>query len=285
MARERKRTPRQGNPNRDNQTRPAAYTPAKPFFRNRLLVQLLSIAAVVLAFTVGIYIFFKVDTILVTGAEKHSAYSVAQASGIREGDSLLFFGRSKAAGKIKLELPYVDTVRFQVKLPGTVNIIVEEKPVAYALQAQDGSWWLVTSEGKVAESVEGEPEENCPRVSGVLLSSPAVGQPAVAAEISTEAGTATASDRLEAALVVLYQLERYELFDRVTELDVRDLFDLQMYCGDRYTIKLGDAGTMSEKISLVKNTLAQLGTGGSGVLELQYRDETWKILCYPISQP
>ena len=130
------------------------YTQPKPFFRNRLIVQLLSITAVVLAVTIGISIFFKVDTVTVTGAAKHSALTIAEASGVESGDSLLFFGRARAASKIKMELPYVDTVRFEVKLPGTVNIIVEEKMVAYALQAADGSWWMMTADGMIAEKTD-----------------------------------------------------------------------------------------------------------------------------------
>ena len=130
------------------------YTQPKPFFRNRLIVQLASIAAVVLAVTIGISIFFKVDTVVITGASKYSANTIAEAAQIREGDSLLFFGRAKAAGRIKTALPYVDTVRFELELPGTVNIIVEEKRVAYALQAEDGSWWMMTADGMIAEKTD-----------------------------------------------------------------------------------------------------------------------------------
>jgi hypothetical protein len=100
------------------------------------------VAAVVLAVTVGVSIFFKVDTVVVTGVSKYSAATVVEASQIQPGDSLIFFGRAGAAGRIKRDLPYVDTVRFQLKLPGTVNIIVEEKVLSYALQSSDGNLWM-----------------------------------------------------------------------------------------------------------------------------------------------
>lgn len=281
MTRERTRKPRRRPAQREQHPRQSiTYTPAKPFFRNRLLVQLVTIAAVVLAFTVSISIFFKVDTVVVTGAQKHSAWSISQASGIRAGDSLLFFGRSKAAGKIKLEMPYVDTVRFQVTLPGTVNIIVEEKPVGYAVQDSRGLWWLITSDGKVAEQVDGPTAEQSGVITGVTLEAPAVGYDAVAAETQIDSGdlaSVKASDRLKAALVVLDQAERYELFDRVTEVDVTDLFAIRMYC-DSYRIELGDTSDMGDKIGIVKVTLQQLGSGDSGVLKLLYRDEKWQVL-------
>lgn len=261
------------------------YTQPRPFYRNRLIVQLLSVAAVVLAVTIGVSIFFKVDTITVTGASKYSAATVVEASSIEKGDSLLFFGRAGAAGRIKHALPYVDTVRFQLKLPGTVNIIVEEKTVAYALQATDGSWWMMTSDGMIAEKTTAAAAETSPTVEGVLLQNPVAGKAAVAAQLSQEEGTATAADRLKAAVHILAQLEKWELFAPATCIDVTDLFALRLYCGPDYRVELGDSGSMKEKIGIVKYALPQLD-GRGGVLKLQYNEEAgeWEILYQPWSQ-
>ena len=257
------------------------YTQPRPFFRNRLIVQLLSVAAVVLAVTVGISIFFKVDTVTVTGASKYSALTIAEASGIEPGDSLLFFGKARAASKIKKQLPYVDTVRFERKLPGTVNIIIEEKMVAYALQATDGSWWIMTADGMIAEKTDAASAQKCPVIEGVTLQDPVAGNYAVAAETAPEDSTlaATAADRLKAAVNILSQLEQWELFSETTRLDVSDLFALRLYCGADCRIELGDSGSMAEKIEIVKYALAQLG-GRSGVLNLTFNEETqeWEIV-------
>ena len=261
------------------------YTQPKPFFRNRLLVQLLSVAAVVLAVTVGISIFFKVDTVMVTGAEKYSAATVAEASQIRDGDSLIFFGRARAARRIKMDLPYVDTVRFRLQLPGTVNIIIEEKTLAYALQAVDGSWWMITADGKVVEKTTAAAAESAPTIQGVTLQNPAVGKNAVAFEPEGPDTIATAADRLKAAVAVLVQLEKWELFAPATIIDVSDLFALRVYCGPDYRVELGDLGDLEEKISIVKFALPQLD-GRGGVLKLQYNEEAaqWEVLYQPWSQ-
>lgn len=262
------------------------YTQPRPFFRNRLIVQLLSVAAVVLAVTVGISVFFQVDTVTVTGAAKHSAQTIADASGITAGDSLLFFGRGSAAYRIKSKLPYVDTVRFVLKLPGTVNIIVEEKMVAYAVMAADGSWWMMTSDGMIAEKTDEVSARTRPVIEGVTLQNPVAGKYAVAAEGGPEDGTptATGADRLKAAVNVLSQLEQWELFTETTRLDVSDLFALRLYCGADYRIELGDNGSMAEKIKIVKYALTELGDRG-GVLNLTFNEEThqWEIVYQPWS--
>ena len=91
------------------------YVPPKPFNRNRLLLSLAITLAVVLALTFSISLFFSVEVITVSGAEKYDAWTVKEASGIQYGDSLLSFGKAKAVGKIKMALPYVNTVFFDWK--------------------------------------------------------------------------------------------------------------------------------------------------------------------------
>lgn len=262
-----------------------AYTQPRPFYRNRLIVQLLSVAAVVVAFTIGISIFFKVDTVTVTGASKYSAATIAEASAIRSGDSLLFFGRAGAAYKIKTKLPYVDTVRFRLELPGTVNIIVEEKDVAYAVQATDGSWWMMTADGILAEKTTSDVAENGSTIEGVILQNPKAGELAEAAQNDAQIGTATAADRLKVAVQILAQLEKWELFAPATRIDVTDLFALRLYCGPDYRVELGDSGSMEEKIQMLKFALPQLD-GQGGVLKLVYNEEAeqWEVIYQPWSQ-
>ena len=79
---------------------------------------------------------------------------VSDVSGIEIGDNLLSFGESKASAKIKIALPYVDQVRIGIKLPDTVNIVITEIDVVYAIQDVDGIWWLMTSEGRIMEQTD-----------------------------------------------------------------------------------------------------------------------------------
>ena len=125
------------------------YTQPRAFNRDRLLVQLLTVMAVVLALVLGLSVFFKVKVITVSGAEVYGAWTVREASGISEGDNLLTFGRARAAGKITAKLPYVKSARIGIKLPDTVNIEIEEEDVVYAIKSSDGIWYLMNSEGKV----------------------------------------------------------------------------------------------------------------------------------------
>lgn len=257
-------------PQQRKHTPEVVYTPAKAFNRRKLLLHILTITAVSFAIFLGLSIFFKVDTILVSGCEKYSQWTVQEASGIEQGDSLLFFGQASAAGKIIDALPYVKSVRFDVRLPGTVTIILEEAPVAYAMQDASGFWWLITAEGRVAERVDSAQAGNHTRISGVLLQSPTVGVDAQAAEREPEGSAVTSADRLQTALLIAQMLEKNELLGVVASVDVSNLQALEMWYGTRFQVKLGNSENIDYKLAAVKSTVAELSQYQTGILDASF---------------
>lgn len=253
---------------------------AKPgiFRPGRLFLQLTTILAIVLAFCLGISIFFKVDTITVSGAQRYSAWTVAEASGIEKGDNLLFFGRAGAAGKIKLKLPYVRDVRIGITLPGTVHIEIVEASVVYSVKASDGTWWFITADGIVAEQTDGATANENTVIKGITLEAPVPGHKAVASETPPESddggqGQITATqnaDRLNAALLIIGQLERNEILGEAASIDVSDLQNLEFWYGSRYRVLLGDSDRMDYKITAVKQAISQMGQFQTGTLDATF---------------
>lgn len=241
------------------------YTPAREFNRSRLVLNILTVAAVAFAIFLGLSIFFNVKTITVSGAERYSEWTIAEASGIEEGDSLLFFGQATASSKIIDALPYVKSVRFEIELPGTVHIIIEEALAVYSVQAEDGTWWLMTAQGRLTEQVNAADAGNCAKIEGIKLHNPVAGQNAVAVE--TGEGSVTGADRLTAALQILQQLEANELFDKVTSVNVSKLQTLEFWYGTRYQVKLGDSNHMKEKVAAVRGAIDQASQYQTGILD------------------
>lgn len=249
------------------------YSQAKPFNRSRLILRIVTIVAVVLAIGLGLSVFFKVDTIEVSGTDKYSAWTISEASGIEKGDSLVFFGRAAAGGKIINALPYVKSVRFDITLPGTIHIIIEEAPVAYSIQASDDSWWLITADGRVAEQVDSEKAEECTTIIGVRLHNPQAGEQAVAAEPAAPADTPvviTGDDRLQVALQILQQLEANEILGEAASVNVSNLQTLELWYGSRFQVKLGDSDRLDYKIEAVKQAIAQMSQYQTGILDASF---------------
>lgn len=261
------------------------YTQPLPFNLNKLLLQLASVIAVVLAVVIGLSVFFNVERVVIYGNEAYSAWTIQEASGIENGQSLLGIGRPRACGKIITALPYVKTARIGIKLPDTVNIYIEEFDVSYAVEAADANWWLITSNGKIAEQIDKAAANSYTKIKGIQLVGPVVGEQAVALEVfepeATEAEgpteeteaplvIVTANDRLKAALLILESLEANEIVGEIASVDVTSLFNMELWYGSRYQVKLGDTSQMDKKISQMKQSVAQLNEYQSGILDVSY---------------
>ena len=270
------------------------YTPAKPFSRSRLLLQLATVLAVVLALTMGLSVFFKVKTVTVSGSEKYSPWMIKEASGIEEGDNLLSFGSIRACGRIIAELPYVESVRIGIKLPDTVNIEIKELDMVYSIRDSSGLWWLMTAQGKMVEQVDSATAGGYTQVTGVLLDMPQIGGQAVAAEPKNPQSATgeepeltipvvvTNQDRLNTALEIMQYLEENGIIGQITTINVDDLANLRMqYNGEQYEIRLGDATRLNYKIDLMYQAINSLKEYDTGLLDISFDLMEDKVIYEP----
>ena len=256
------------------------YTQPQAFNRNRLLIQLLTVVAVVIALVLGLSVFFKVETIQVSGAEVYSEWTIREASGLNEGDNLLTFSHARSAALIKANLPYVDTVRFGIKLPDTVNIIVKEDEVVYAIKDQNGQWWLMNSDGRIVEMGDNSDASNHTQVLGVVLDNPVVDERAVAMEaVSMETVpegetvpivTTTGAQRLTAAMQILKALEQNDIVGEAASVDVTRIEDIILWYGSRYQVNLGDSSRLDYKIACMNDVILQMSDYQSGILDISF---------------
>lgn len=258
------------------------YNQPAPFNQKKLAIQLGIVAAVVVAILLGISVFFKVENVVVFGTNKYDAWTVREASGITEGENLLTFGSMGAKAKILEELPYVENVRIGVNLPDTVNIYITEYPVVYSVEAENGSWWLVGSDGKIVDQTDVGAAAAHTKILGLKLSNPSLGQSAVAAEDAPETATnadgeevqvpviTSAADRLEAAMTVMEALELCDVLGEVASVDVTKPGDITAWYGDRFEVLLGGTSNMTKKITWMRDAIAQMEEYQTGTLDVTF---------------
>ncbi len=259
------------------------YTPAKPFNRNRFLLHLATVAAVVLALVFGMSIFFKTQQVTVSGAEKYTAWEIREASGIQDGDALLGLSEAKITAKIRTKLPYVGDVRVGIKLPNTVNIEITELEVVYAVADAGGQWWLMDASGRIVDTADSAMAKDYTRITGVQIQSGVIGEPAVAAEPtpSEDATTGTgptvvtlppisSAEKLSAAVQVLTALESCGVMGTVDSVDVSDPQALQLSYAGRYQVSLGDTSRLDYKVGAMKASIQKMGEYQSGFLDVSF---------------
>jgi len=263
------------------------YTPAKPFNRNRFLLRLATVAAVVLALLMGMSIFFKIGQVTVSGTEKYTPWEIKEASGIRDGDSLLGISERRISAKIRTALPYVGNVRVGIKLPDTVNIEITELDAVYAVEDADAGWWLMDAQGRIVDKTNAVEAKGYTQIVGVQIQSAAVGEQAVAFEEEPtettgpeETGvtvpviqTVPAQHHLDAAVNILAALETNGVLGRIETVDVSDLKQMLLWYGNRYQVILGDNSRMEYKIAAMKAAIQKMGEYQSGYLDVSFT--TW----------
>ena len=278
---------KRGKSNRPRQPAPAViYTQPAAFNRNRLIIQLVTVTAIVMALVIGLSVFFKVEHIYVSGAEVYSESSITEVCGISKGDNLLTFSHARAAALIQANRPYVREVRFGIKLPDTVNIIIEEDDVVYAIKDQTGQWWLMNSGGRVVEQGNNAKVANHTQVLGVALDNPVPNETGVALESAPAAMDATAASgetvpesipvtttgaqRLTAALQILKALEENDIVGSAASVDVSRIDDIILWYGTRYQVNLGDSTRLEYKIACMNAVIAQMSEYQSGILDCSF---------------
>ena len=258
------------------------YNQPTPFNGRRLAIQLGLVAALVAAILMGVSVFFKVENVRVYGNEKYDSWTICEASGIDDGENLMTFGAVRACGKIMEELPYVQKVRIGVTLPNTVNIYVEEYAVVYSIEDVTGSWWLISSDGKVVAQTDAGAATAHTQIKGVRLKSPVVSETAVAEEGQPETATnaageviqipviTTGADRLNAAMAVMTSLEKCNVLGQIASIDVTKPGDMTAWYGERFEVLLGDTAKMDKKIAWLRDAVAQMAGYQNGTLDLTF---------------
>ena len=272
---------------RPKQPTPAViYTQPAVFNRNRLIVQLITVTAVVLALVIGLSVFFKVEHIYVSGAEVYSESAITEVCGISKGDNLLTFSHARAAALIRANRPYVREVRFGIKLPDTVNIIIEEDDVVYAIMDQTGQYWLMNSAGRVVEMTSKNRGSSYTEIKGVRLDNPVPDERGVALESAPAAVeatgaqgetvaesvpvTTTGAQRLDAVLQILKALEDNDIVGSAASVDVSRIDDIILWYGSRYQVNLGDSTGLQHKIACMNAVIAQMSEYESGILDCSF---------------
>ena len=262
------------------------YTMPEPFTKRGLAVKLASVAAAVAAVILCLSLFFRVEEVVVSGTDKYTPWMIREASGISDGDSLLSISDARVSGNIISRLPYVDEVRVGIKLPGTVHIEITELETTYAIEASDGSWWLITSDGRVVERIQTTAAAAYTRIYGVQANDPKEDQTVRAAEEDSgtestgEAGDGvtlpttariTGAERLEAVITILTALEDNGVIGQIASVDVTNINDITMEYGQRLHVVLGTGENLAYKVQYMALAIAQIEEYETGELDVSFK--------------
>ncbi len=200
----------------------------KRHFRFTRLYGVLSVLLIVAAIIGGCIVFFRVDQVTVEGNSRYTQAEIVAATGIEEGDNMFLLNKYQAIDAMLAELPYVESVSIRRALPSTIRVTVTECTVAAAVEDADtGTWWLVSSGGKLLERTDDQGDYLT--VTGLTLAAPSEGtELAVESELRLQ---------LEALLELLASMESREMLEHAQTIELGASSVTMLYDG-RLTVKM-----------------------------------------------
>lgn len=226
----------------------------------RVLSVLLTAVAVVTALT----LFFKVGQMEVTGNVRYTAEEILTVTGVEEGDNLVLLDKYGIARKLYTQLPYITDVHIDRKLPDKLVIEVTETGVAMAIRGA-GSWWLLTSSGKLLEPVDSASEGGYPCIKNAETQEPVVGGRLQLAEESV-----MSADRL---LELMKELDVRGMLGQVDEIDLGDAEKLVIGYDGRFRVEMYYDVDFDFKLNCLAAAVAELEPNETGIIRMTMDDD------------
>lgn len=214
--------------------------------RRALAVIGLVLLAVAIVAVLCLTVFFKIESITVTGSKVYDTEKVLSVCTIETGENLFLADTDKAAQQLQQALPYVYSAKIKRKLPGTVQIQVTDAAPAYAVKNKDKSYTLMDDRFKVLEVVQKKPKESI-LIQKANLKSAKVGQTAQ-----------FANKNVAACLTQLAQVIRDYQFTEATAICSEGLNSNSIVYDGRIVFKLGTCEKLEKKIHQGLAACAQL---------------------------
>ncbi len=213
------------------------------------LLWLVFIAAVLL-FAVWFFGFCRIREIDVSGISYCSAEKIISDSGIKPGSHTYAVSKGKIAEKIKSENIYVRSVTVRRTLPKKMHIIIEEYPPAFALE-YDGQYFILSDRLTVLEVRD---DISSAFYSGTAkLSLSGIKSLALGKQIEFEE-----ADGYSFYLGIIDTILSSPIGEKLSEIDLRQKFDIHILYNNIYTIVLPSWRTLDSDLSLCIKLIAKL---------------------------
>ncbi len=211
--------------------------------RKKIIIRsIIGVVFLVVGIIVGLSLFFNINKIVVSGDAVYSHETVVKASGVSEGDNLIFLSKSKLNNKISSELTYIGSVKVKRRLPSTLELVIKKTDAKLGI-AMNGYYTLLDENGKVLEKDLEMVGENIILANLGEIESIDLGETVVLKE---EKVFAKMND-------VLAECDRIGLKD-ISMMDISDIYNIKIVYQGRITLELGetDSENLGSKLALGK---------------------------------
>ena len=224
---------------------------------------------------------------------------------VKTGDNLLYIDLKQLVQKVEQQCPYLENVKVSYKLPNTILVKADIAQPKYYLVLEQG-YAILSSNKKVLEIAEQPPERKVSlklgkvtaEIGSFLRFEPdpepvdeaailgqttlseeerikALKQAKEQADLEAESKAEARSKNLD---LILQMLEKWNLTEDVTEIDISDKMELHFWYQGRIQVKLGTENQLDYKIQFAEEILKkQLSVSDRGELDVSYIREDGEL--------
>lgn len=233
--------PKKNNNNHLSRDEVRSINKKKMSRKRKLKKHILTILLAVVVMCVGLVLvfslFFKINTITISGDKVYSDKMITEKSGVAIGENLFKIKEEKLTESLSKELPYVKAVTVERKLPDTLIINVEAAKEVGAITTSKG-FVLIDETGKVLDKNASILKENVAVINNVRLKEYVEGEKVV---LTDEKKTET--------LIKLFEAIKNADMQLLTEIDLKNINDIKIKYDDRITFAVGSLTNIETKLA------------------------------------
>lgn len=191
------------------------------------IAKILSVVLVIAAFAASAYVtlslgVFTVEQVTVAGNNKVPEKEIIKRSGLRLGESSIFFFENQIEEDI-LKNPWIRSVRVEKEFPKKVHIEIEEEEVYCLVLGSDGNPHYLSKSGKMLETAKFDEGLDFPVLIGDGIRD---------------------SDLLEEALQLLELSSKSGVLDwsEISEIHIDSIYGINLFTMDSRRVELGRGG-------------------------------------------
>lgn len=213
------------------------------FLRAFAVVLLLTTLTLAVVYT-GYTFLFVIDEIEVVGESPYTADEISMGAGVNQGDKLFSFSSVNAEKTLISKLPYISSLKVERNIPDRVTLTVKSENPVYYTEIY-GKIYLMSDTLRVLGESDGSDLSGLTR-----LRLPGVKE-AVFGEVPVMRNE-TAQQQL---LSVIDSINASALDARITHIDLRNIYKLEMVCDNKYLLVFGDYVELDIKLRTASGVL------------------------------
>ncbi len=227
----------------------------------RILWAVLGVILLAAGAAVFLTVFFRVETVTVTGSTIYPEEEILASCGVAPGQNIFRVDNRKVAANLSEGFPYLHSVRVDRDYPHGVTLVLFEEEPYFTFRVDDRQV-AVSRDLKVLD-VSMDEAYFAERYAGVRQILP----PPVSSAIAGGALTFEEDGSARALLSLLGALENSPLGKSVTSIDFRSRFDIRLSCNEgKIDLRVGNVGDIEMKLEFAEQILTHFSPEATGTI-------------------